>query len=39
MAKEILMPKMGMTMETGTVREWFVKEGDTVQKGDVMLSV
>ena len=39
MAKEILMPKMGMTMETGTVLEWFEKEGDTVQKGDVMLSV
>lgn len=39
MAKEILMPKMGMTMETGTVLEWFVKEGDTIAKGDVMLSV
>lgn len=39
MAKEILMPKMGMTMETGTVVKWFVKEGDRVEKGDVMLSV
>lgn len=39
MAKEILMPKMGMTMETGTVLNWYVKEGDTVEKGDLLLSV
>ena len=39
MAKDILMPKMGMTMETGTVVQWFVKEGDAVEKGDIMLSV
>jgi len=39
MAKEIIMPKMGMTMETGTVLKWLVKEGDFVEKGDVMLSV
>lgn len=39
MAKEILMPKMGMTMETGTVVEWYVKEGDRVEIGDPMLSV
>ena len=39
MAKEILMPKMGMTMETGTVLNWYVKEGDAVEKGDLLLSV
>lgn len=39
MAKEILMPKMGMTMETGTVLNWYVKEGDTVEKDDLLLSV
>ena len=39
MVKEILMPKMGMTMETGTIQEWFVKEGDAVIKGDVLFSV
>ena len=39
MAKEILMPQMGMTMEKGTILEWFVKEGDIVEKGDVLLSV
>ena len=39
MAKEILMPKMGMTMETGTIVKWYVNEGDHVEKGDLVLSV
>jgi len=39
MAIEIYMPKMGMTMEEGTIIEWFFKEGDEVQKGDVLLNV
>lgn len=39
MAKEILMPKMGMTMEFGTISQWLVKEGDKVEKGDVLLEV
>jgi pyruvate dehydrogenase E2 component (dihydrolipoamide acetyltransferase) len=34
MAKEAIMPKMGQTMEEGTIVEWFVKEGDQVKKGD-----
>ena len=34
MAKEVIMPKMGQTMEEGTIVEWFVKEGDQVKKGD-----
>ncbi len=36
MAYEIIMPKMGMTMEEGAVGEWKVKEGDVVKKGDVL---
>lgn len=39
MAKEILMPKLGMTMETGTIMQWFKKEGDTVEAGEVLLEV
>lgn len=34
MAKEAIMPKMGQTMEEGTIVEWFVQEGDEVKKGD-----
>ena len=34
MAKEVIMPKMGQTMEAGTIIEWYVKEGDTVKKGE-----
>jgi len=33
------MPKLGMTMEEGTVQVWFKQEGDTVQKGEPLLSV
>ena len=39
MAHEILMPKLGLTMTEGTVEEWKFKEGDTVKKGDILLSV
>lgn len=34
MAKEVIMPKMGQTMEEGIIVEWYVKEGDSVRKGD-----
>lgn len=33
------MPKLGMTMEEGTVQVWFKREGDPVQKGEPLLSV
>lgn len=39
MATEVRMPKLGMTMEEGTVQVWFKQEGDTVQKGEPLLSV
>lgn len=35
----ILMPKLGMTMETGRINQWLVKEGDKVQKGDPLFEV
>ena len=36
MATEILMPALSPTMEEGTLAKWLVKEGDTVQAGDIL---
>ena len=34
MAKEVIMPKVDMVMETGTFVEWLKEEGDTVEKDE-----
>ncbi len=39
MATGVFMPKLSMTMEQGTIIQWFKKEGDHVQAGDVLLEV
>ncbi len=39
MAIEIVMPKLGWTMEEGTLVEWLKQDGDTVQTGDIMFTV
>jgi pyruvate dehydrogenase E1 component beta subunit len=39
MATEILMPALSPTMEEGTLAKWLVKEGDTVQSGDIMAEI
>jgi len=39
MAIQILMPALSPTMEEGTLAKWLVKEGDTVQSGDVMAEI
>ena len=39
MAIEILMPALSPTMEEGTLAKWLVKEGDTVQSGEVMAEI
>jgi pyruvate dehydrogenase E2 component (dihydrolipoamide acetyltransferase) len=36
---EIVMPRLGFTMQTGTIVQWHKKEGDKVEKGDILLSV
>ncbi|MCR4441511.1 MAG: dihydrolipoamide acetyltransferase family protein [Peptococcaceae bacterium] len=36
---EIRMPKMGLTMTTGTVVKWHKKEGDPVKKGEEILDI
>jgi pyruvate dehydrogenase E2 component (dihydrolipoamide acetyltransferase) len=39
MITEIIMPKLGQTMEEGTVIEWLKQEGDPVRRGDVLLTI
>ena len=39
MALEVTMPKLGLTMETGKITEWKKKEGEQVQKGEILLVV
>ncbi|MGC8805410.1 MAG: dihydrolipoamide acetyltransferase family protein [Candidatus Ratteibacteria bacterium] len=39
MIHEIIMPKLGETMEEGYVSKWLKKEGDRVNKGEVLLEV
>ncbi len=39
MAIEILMPALSPTMEEGTLAKWLIKEGDTVQSGDVIAEI
>jgi pyruvate dehydrogenase E2 component (dihydrolipoamide acetyltransferase) len=36
---KMVMPKMGMTMEEGTIVEWKKKEGDYVKKGEIILEI
>ena len=39
MARELPLPKWGLTMEEGTIVEWLVAPGDRVQEGTVLASV
>jgi pyruvate dehydrogenase E2 component (dihydrolipoamide acetyltransferase) len=39
MATEILMPALSPTMEEGTLAKWLVKEGDTVNAGDLLAEI
>ena len=39
MAHSIIMPKAGMAMEEGKIIKWLKAEGDTVEKGDVILEI
>lgn len=39
MAKRITMPKLGQTVEESTIIQWLKKEGDEVQKGDILLEI
>jgi len=36
---EVVMPKFGLTMQEGTVQQWFKAEGDAVEKGEPLFEV
>jgi pyruvate dehydrogenase E2 component (dihydrolipoamide acetyltransferase) len=35
----IIMPKAGQSMEEGTIRRWLKKEGERVEKGEILLEI
>ena len=39
MKKEIVMPKIGLDMEEGTIESWEKKVGDHVNEGDVLCKI
>ncbi len=39
MAREIVMPKLGLTMSEGTITRWYLSEGDSVSRGDKIMSI
>ena len=36
---QIVMPKLGESIQEGTITKWFVKEGDTVEEDDILFEV
>ena len=36
---DIIMPKMGESIEEATITNWFVKEGDKIEEDDVLLEI
>ena len=39
MATEFLMPKLGLTMEEGTILEWLIADGEMVEAGAAILRI
>lgn len=39
MASKFIMPKLGLTMEEGTITAWLKNEGDIVKKGEAICEV
>ncbi|MBD3287666.1 biotin/lipoyl-binding protein [candidate division KSB1 bacterium] len=39
MANPVIMPQVGQDVESGFIGEWFVKEGEYVEKGDIIASI
>jgi len=38
-AIEVVMPKFGLTMQEGTIQQWFKAEGDPIDKGEPLFEV
>ncbi|MBI2176852.1 MAG: 2-oxo acid dehydrogenase subunit E2, partial [Candidatus Tectomicrobia bacterium] len=39
MATPLPMPKLGLTMEQGTILKWMKPEGAPVEKGEIILQI
>jgi pyruvate dehydrogenase E2 component (dihydrolipoamide acetyltransferase) len=39
MARAVIFPKLGQTMEEGAIVRWLKKEGDQVAKGDILFEI
>ena len=39
MIQKVFLPKLGQTMEEATIEKWVKKEGDQVDRGDVLLEI
>jgi pyruvate dehydrogenase E2 component (dihydrolipoamide acetyltransferase) len=39
MITEVILPKLGQTMEDGVIVEWVKKEGDPIKRGEVLFTV
>ena len=39
MATTVIMPKLGLTMEEGTIEKWLKQEGDRVEKGEPLVEI
>ncbi|HLI42749.1 MAG TPA: biotin/lipoyl-containing protein [Streptosporangiaceae bacterium] len=39
MATEVIMPRMGETVDEGTVTQWFKQVGDEVAEGEPLLEI
>ena len=39
MAKRVIMPKLGQTVEESTIVQWLKKEGEEVHRGDILLEI
>ena len=38
MVREVILPKLGQTMEEGAIVEWMKQEGDPISRGEVMFT-
>ena len=39
MIQKVIMPKMGQTVEEAVIEKWHVKEGDAIEKGQILFEL
>jgi len=39
MKKKVSLPRLGETMETGTISKWLIKEGDKFSRGQIIAEI